>query len=422
MVKLGQIDEQTFENLRDQIIGRDLENVHLVKGLDYKLLQRIKQGEDVLAGNQRGADETHATHPTAKPEADVEDELEKLEAKKVEPLGKIEKSRKGDMASPSPIVGRKRTRNEILKDLKASRLAAAEEAKARQPALGARFKRFGDKREQSRIEKDDKGREVLIIVEADGNVKRKVKKAKPECELKELSGLLMPDKDVAPLGVDVAPTARPTLPVEGDLDIFEGIGTDFNPLGDSLVEEEEDSDDNGRDDQYAKAEDIRIEQDGKGPSPPPILKPEGSKAEHKNYFKDSKDIQPDMQLTHNPLTDPAILAALKKASAIHPLSSTHLENDEGAAKLERRRKMLESNDRDAEDVDMGFDGSRFGDEDADDGEKVKLSVWGAGSGDEPGNSRSGKEKRKRGPKRRKGDGENAADVMRVLQRRKGEKT
>ena len=260
-----------------------------------------------------------------------------------------------------------------------------------------------------------------MLIDADGNVKRKIKKAKPEHELHEKHGLLMPDKDTTPLGMDVAPTAHRTPPEEGDLDIFEGIGTDFNPLGVTLVDGEDDSDSTDEmDDQSADAKYTSTEQDGKRSGPQQPSEPEGSKTGPQNYFKDN-ETQPAIPLTHNPLTDPTILAALKKASAIQPLSSALSENDEEAAKLERRRRMLESGDRDAEDMDMGFGGSRFGDEDADDGKKEKLSTWGAIDGDERGSGRVGKEKRKRGSKKKKGDGENAVDVMKILERRKGEK-
>ena len=86
--------------------------------------------------------------------------------------------------------------------------------------------------------------------------------------------------------------------------------------------------------------------------------------------------------------------------------------------MARRQKMLEAHDRDAEDMDMEFGSSRFGD--VEDGEdRVKLSVWDGERG-ESERGGEGKEKRKRGAKKKKGDVNSAADVLQVMERRKGE--
>ena len=75
-------------------------------------------------------------------------------------------------------------------------------------------------------------------------------------------------------------------------------------------------------------------------------------------------------------------------------------------------------DRDDEDLDMGFGTSRFADEEDFDDSKVKLSTWGDKDDDGEGQSKGGQSKRKRGPKKRKGDANNAADVLRVMEARK----
>ena len=82
--------------------------------------------------------------------------------------------------------------------------------------------------------------------------------------------------------------------------------------------------------------------------------------------------------------------------------------------------MLQQDDRDAEDMDMGFGSSRFADEEDFEDKKIKLSKWGGDDvrDEDGGGIGDGKGKRKRGPKKRKGDGNNAADVMRVLEKRK----
>jgi len=412
MVKLGQMDQRTFEALRDEIVGGDVKDVHLVKGLDYKLLERIRRGEDVLSdavkSTQPEKPEEEREH---EPEVDVDDELEKMEEKEVQPVAKEEKVKRGEMAPPPPLAGQKRTRDDILKELKASRAAAAEKAKESQ--LGSRFVKIGGKKERSRIERDARGNEVLITVDEDGNVKRKVKRPRVE-EEGAPNGLLIPDKDAKPLGMEV-PAVAPSPVEEDDGDIFEGVGMDYNPLGDT-----EDNDDDSSDEE-AKA----VTEPSKG-SPPP--KPSESDTfditptpkRKRNYFDEPEQDDNADQTPRNPLTDPTILAALKKAATLDPLSASATSEEE-VAKLVRCKKMLESDDRDAEDMDMEFGSSRFGDQEDGENERVKLSKWnGGGERDEENEKGEAKAKRKRGAKKRKGDVDSAADVLRVIQRRKGE--
>ena len=428
MVKLGQMDPATFEALRDEIVGGDVKDVHLVKGLDYKLLERVRRGEDVLADSGTSTlieEESNEEKRQIQPVADVDDELEKIEEKSIQPIIKEHASKKGEMAPPLPVRGQKRTRDDILRELKTSRLAAAESAKqAHESALGPRFMKIGEKKERLRVEKDERGRVILITVGEDGRVKRKVKKVKSD----EHSGLLMPDKDVKPLGMQITPIA-PSI-VSGDEDggdIFEDVGVDYNPLGD--VEDEDGDDDSKDSDGNGEASSIPV------PSPVPL---EPSKMEtstsvppttmpqrqsplqrKRNYFDDAEE-ENDMtdRLGRDPLTDPTVLAALKKASALQPFLTAELGSEEEAAKVARRKRMLESQDRDADDIDMEFGNSRFGDaEDGEDG-KVKLSVWHGDRGEDGGRG-EGQEGKKKRAKKRKGNVNSAADVLKVIEKRRG---
>ncbi|KAL6714623.1 hypothetical protein ACLMJK_008048 [Lecanora helva] len=425
MVKLGQMEQATFEALRDEIVGGDVKDVHLVKGLDYKLLERVRRGEDVLSNpsshsqkQEEAIDEYRREEPAK--DIDVDEELGMMEEKEVQPVEKEERMKKGEMAPP-PVAGKKRTRDDILKELKASRQAAAE--KAKQSALGPKFMKVGQKQETSRIEKDERGREVLISVDEDGKVKRKVKKAKV-VDQPDGHGLLMPDKDAKPLGMEVTPVAPP--PAEEDTgDIFEGVGTDYNPLGD--VPDDDDSDDS---EEAAKAP---PNDEAKSPPPSPHPKTSETRSQNmlpplippnkkRNWLGDSYEEKEKVEVTPpNPLTDPTILAALKKASTINTIPPDVPKDAEEAAKLARRKKMLESQDRDAEDMDMEFGSSRFGDQEEGEDSKIKLSVWGGdgekGEGEGKGKGKGG---RKKGPKKMKGDANSAADVLRVMERRKNE--
>lgn len=416
MVKLGQMDQATFEALRDEIVGGDVKDVHLVKGLDYKLLERVRRGEDVLvdSGTSTQADYDHVRDCQIQPEADVDDEFEKIEERVTQPKVKEQTSKKGVMAPLLPVGGRKRRRDDILRELKASRFAAAESAKqAHRPNLGPRFMRIGEKKDRTRIEKDERGREILITIGEDGRVKRKVRKAKVD----ETDGLLMPVKDVQPLGMQVTPTAPAVVSgdeIEGD--IFEGVGVDYNPLG-NIEDDDDDSDESDSEGTPLTAPPEPSEFKTSMP-PPPAPQQQSPLPRKRNYFdefQEGKD--PIEDWGRNPMTDPTILAALKKASSINPFSTSESSNEDEAAKLARRKEMLESHDRDAEDMDMEFGGSRFGD--AEDGEdrRVKLSVWDGDRGDAEGRG-EGKEKKRRGAKKRKGDVNSAADVLKVMVRRR----
>lgn len=439
-MKLGQMEQATFEALRDEIVGGDVKDVHLVKGLDWKLLERVRRGEDVLAEKPPPENDPPEI-PEAGEDVNVDEALDDLEEKEVKPIAKEERVKKGEMAPPPPsLAGKKRTRDDILRELKESRLKAAEEKKAQQPSLGPKFQKLGAKQETSRIERDQRGREVLITVDEDGNVKRKVKKVKANEEPADRAhGLLMPDKNAKPLGMEVPELKAPEPPVEEDIDIFEGVGNDYDPLGGTDDDDDDDDNDSMNEEtqrdstKLADGTDLpRTDEDkaanepglslNSAPSdmPPPPLRNKAV-AGARNYFDDTSSAQSEEPpATANPLTDPTILAALKRASAIKARSpSPGAANEEEAAKLARRKRLLEGHDRDAEDMDLGFGSSRFEDQEEGEDRQIKLSVWNKDGGDEDDQG-EGKGKRKRGGKKRKGDKNSAADVLKVMERRKEE--
>ena len=97
------------------------------------------------------------------------------------------------------------------------------------------------------------------------------------------------------------------------------------------------------------------------------------------------------------------------------------------AQRKKHAQMLANQDRDLDDMDMGFGGSRNDDEgDDEDGVKVKLAEWKGGRAGDDGWEEEGKgggkggEKKKRKPKKRKGDASNMGDIMRVIEGRKGD--
>ncbi len=80
-----------------------------------------------------------------------------------------EKTKKKGQLSTSLVPGKKRTRDQILAEMRAAREAVKAKGES---GLGARFKKIGGPRiAGSRIERDSKGREVLVIVDEDGREK-----------------------------------------------------------------------------------------------------------------------------------------------------------------------------------------------------------------------------------------------------------
>ncbi|RAL01361.1 uncharacterized protein BO80DRAFT_381455 [Aspergillus ibericus CBS 121593] len=411
MVKLGQIDQATFEKLRgDMGVGGDLGSTHMVKGLDWALLKRVKGGEDVSKTEEKVEEKEEEV-------GDLDDELDKVLGEKGEGVDALpdaprekEKKKKGVMAPPP----QKKSRDEILRELKASRAAAAAAAKPAEPALGTKFKRIGgeSKAEKKRwVEQDENGRrkEILQITDAEGKTKRKVRWLDKPGEAGG-AGLLVLDKDAKPLGMEVpaeiASKAAPP-PEEEDDDIFAGVGDDYNPLAD--IGDDDDSSDESEDGEVgekpARATETAPVSDTK--------KPAETTNRPRNYFSTSTtDEVPEVDRSNPLAKDPTLLAALKRAAALRQSEEAAAAADAEDVDSEtalRRKKFLEEARRrealDAMDMDMGFGGSR--NEDEEDDEEVVLET----------ENRGGK-KRKRGPKKKKGDKDSAADVMRVLEGRK----
>ncbi|KKK25898.1 hypothetical protein ARAM_003150 [Aspergillus rambellii] len=423
-VKMGVVDEDTFTGLRRQLgVGGDVGSTHMVKGLDWDLLRRVRAGEDISTAEER-ADDVGEMEGVD----DVDGEFDRVLGEKgseVLPSAprEREKKKKGSMAPPPGVPAQRKTRDEILRELKASRAAAAGgdasvgAAPSSEPALGDRFKRIGGSKVEKKrlVEQDETGRrrEVLLITDAEGKTKRKVRWLDKPGVSGAPGGLLVPDKDAKPLGMEVpAEIASRAKPEENDDDdddddddIFAGVGADYDPLGDIGSDEgSSDSDSDGEKSSQAKKAPV-MESEAKAT---PV-----GEAQPRNYFATTTTEEVVETNRSNPLTkDPVLLAALKRAAALRQGSPS----EEGAGEAEdvdrdtllRRKKFLEEARRrealDAMDMDYGFGGSR--NEDDEDDETVLLE-----------DERGGK-KRKRGPKKKKGDKDSASDVLQVLEGRK----
>ncbi|KAI9925134.1 hypothetical protein ASPWEDRAFT_54982 [Aspergillus wentii DTO 134E9] len=416
MVKLGQIDQATFDKLRRDLgVGGDTKSTHMVKGLDWDLLKRVKAGDDVSKAAEKPAVEEKVPETVE----DVDDEFDRMldeKEKGVLPTAPKEKKEKKGSMAPPPAPAGKRSRDEILKQLKASRAAAAAQPpRPAEPELGAKFKKFGESKPEKKrfVEQDENGRrrEVLVITDAQGNTKRKTRWLDKPGESNGNAGLLVPDKDAKPLGMEVpaeiaakAAAAAP-LPEDEDDDIFAGVGADYNPLadiGDGSSSDESDEDGEVPEARSQPAEKASISESDQKPATQP--------SRPRNYFSTPTTVESEPQDRSNPLTkDPTILAALKRAAALRQTSpSGEAEGDDvDKDSLLRQKKFLEEARRrdaqDAMDMDMGFGGSR--NEDEEDEETVFFEEGRGGN------------KRKRGPKKRKGDKDSASDVMGVLEGR-----
>ncbi|KAI1142777.1 hypothetical protein F5Y05DRAFT_366107 [Hypoxylon sp. FL0543] len=410
-LKKGEIDQETFDKLRAQIAGGDLSSTHLVKGLDFKLLERVRKGENVYG-------EAGLKEDSPEAEDDVDEEFEQLEEKEVAAVKKEKTAKKGQLSTAPLNPSKKRTRDQILAEMKAAR----EAAKAKEDTgLGSKFKKIGAKTPGTRIERDSKGREVLIVVDEDGHEKRKVRKIQPEADAAEPSAkaadMMLPDKDAKPLGMEVPEQYRKKVeePEDEDVNIFDEVGDDYDPLAGL---EEDDSEDEEATEKAQPSEAEKKDQVAMPPPPRPA-----TTAEPRNYFKDSKTgLVSSESLKAPSFSDPAIQAAIKKAASMkHIPKASEEEDEEAKAKAERLKKLLQSHDRDAEDMDLGFGTSRFEDEEDFEEKKVKLSEWGRDDGEGGHGGGGGGSKRKRGPKKRKGDVNNAADVLRVMEKQRATK-
>lgn len=420
----SEIDQVTFDRLRDEIAGGDLESTHLVKGLDFKLLARIRRGEDI------SGEATAKHHEENEVGDNVDGEFEALERQEVQAKTREASQKKGQLSTVSLNPGKKRTRDQILAELKASRQAAAQQ---QGPALGKGFSKIGTKKTPgAHIERDSKGREVLIIIDEDGHEKRKIRKTQTgkEAETASNEDLLLLAKRAKPLGMDVPAKYRdqPQREDDAEVDIFEGVGDDYDPLAgidDSDSEEEEERDQSEED--SPRREDDMEGGTADGPSAETSVAPPKAPAgtARRDYFKGSKTGLVSAEEVKAPsMSDPAIMAAVKRAAALKPMQGDE-EGEEAEKAREagrRRKKMMEDMNRDDDDIDMGFGTSRFADDDEWEEQKVKLSVWGedgdAGEERGRGRARGGKGPRRRGPKKRRGDGNSAADVLRVMEQRK----
>lgn len=464
----AQNEAETEEDVAKRTVLGDADR-DAVKGLDWDLLRRARAGEDVSTTSEarvRGPDARGEDDASAVPAEDVDEEFDRLlEEKGKEGLdsagsmagsgGKPVKTKKKGNIAPAAAVAVEaavpRSRDEILRQLKASRAAAAAATAAAatsntttsgtESTLSSKFKRIGETRsaeKQRWIEQDETGRrkEVLLTVDAQGKTKRKVRwldKPGATATALDQNGLLVPDKLAKPLGIEVPVVSSKGIADSdhsSNEDIFDEVGAEYNPLaglddddGSSEGEERDEHDDDGRETDAISTAMRRSSKEF-----PPLLQPPKATEEAgvavpgqvRNYFATTADkpSEPAGDRAISSITeDPNILAALKRAAALRPPSSATAVEDETEAdealdeeSLLRRRKFIEEARRrdmlDAMDMDLGFGSSRVADEEDDD-----AVLWDDGRGSK---------KRKRGPKKKKGDKDSAADVLRVIERRKND--
>ncbi|KAL3450005.1 hypothetical protein BJX65DRAFT_21084 [Aspergillus insuetus] len=434
--KKGVIDEATFLQRRRELgVGGDLGSTHMIKGLDWDLLRKVRAGEDIQRKEktEKGEEEVagergegDAEGQGKEVEVDVDEEFDKVldgnEDAALPSAPKEREKKKGSMAPPpAPASTGRKTRDEILKELKASRAAAVAEAAAaaQENALGGRFKRIGDSKVEKKrfIEQDENGRrrEVLLITDAEGKTKRKTRWLDKPGQTAPDAAPAASVKEAKPLGMEVpaeiaakAAQAKAAQEAEDeDEDIFAGVAADYDPLGDAGLD--------GDSSDSEEEEEGEVATKASAAHKAPTAEPAGEPTKPRNYFATTttQDEEKVESGRANPLTkDPVLLAALKRAASLRQASGEDAAEgeDEEVDKdtLLRRKKFLEEARRreelDAMDMDYGFGGSRGADDEDD--EEVILQDTRGGT------------KRKRGPKKKKGDKDSAADVLSMLEGRK----
>ncbi|RVD85966.1 uncharacterized protein DFL_004265 [Arthrobotrys flagrans] len=349
LMKLVEEGALTREEAIEQskAFGGDASSTHLVKGLDFKLLERARKGEDVLAEKKK--DEVQD-------EEDIEDELDQALEKKVESVKRQRKEERDD----DDDAPKKKTRAEILAEWKKSREEAAAK-KAAESALGSKFKKFGEREKKAKTVKDEKSTKAS----KDGTSGKKRKRVHEEASKEKIPGNGTVLGMLPPELPSTKAVSTETQDEDEDVNIFDDAPDDYDPLA-GLASSDDDSElDKGEvEDKPAKEKETR------GDMPPPL--PPSTRP--RNYFAtSSKDagVSPG-SISSTPLSGQDLAntmelsAAIKKAAQMRTLSKADLD-DEEAKKAARHKAMLQAASRDDEDVDMGFGGSRtFGDDDDDD--------------------------------------------------------
>ena len=389
MLDTDQIDRATFNKLSYQIQGKDGKADSSTKGLDWTLLKRARRGS---SGEE------------VEPTADVEAELDA--ALDHEP--NLEQAIASERRDPdSSVVKDDATnavlsRDDILRRWKQNR--SGDSTQTQQPEveeLGDRFKKVINPKEKKRFVEivDGRRREVLLTTGKDGKPKRKVRWLDKESKVDDSNPppKQAQSKQPQPLGMNVpaellakqeALRAQQVAEEEEDDDIFADVGSTYDPLADIASSGDEGSND-----------------EREAPEAPETLEKTVA-GKRRNYFAAGSDEAAEEETDRSGATDPAIMAALKRAALLRvdeksKETNEHAENANTHSVDDQRQKVLLEKLRqreadDSRDLDMGFGESRFGDD--------EEEVW----------TEDKKSGRKRGPKKRKGDKDNVSDVMGVL--------
>lgn len=470
MLKLQQIDQVTFEKLRDEIgIGGDTSSTHLVKGLDFKLLERIRRGDDVEKAPESEPEEVEVA-----PEADVEDELEKALEKDVTTVDRPETAEADNVedeqapAADNTHQDTPLTRDEILQRLKQNRkkpsdLASPEPSQQEESQARldqSRFRKLEPKPKTGKHKFTEtingRRREVLVITGKDGKTKRKTRWLDPEPDPATVKkgednnqawGGDLPAEVLArqKLAAEEEVARQKAMEEEDDGDIFGGVA-DYDPLAGLDSDDEEKAGKDSEAKSEVPGDRVNATDSVEADTSSTTANPLKSTSKPRNYFSTTEPTDPDTEdpSTKRPTHDPAILAALKRAAQIRqqedaevtksskedPSNNDAGQTPEGQARNKALLEKLQNQSGygDDVDVDMGFGGgSRYDDEDDEGDGKQKLSQWkgiraeGEEEEDEgeDGDKKGGaKRKRGGGGKKRKGDKNSFKDVMSVIEGRK----
>ncbi|TGZ85143.1 hypothetical protein EX30DRAFT_337543 [Ascodesmis nigricans] len=391
LVKDGEIEHEEYVK-QTKLLGGDIASTHLVKGLDFELLRKAKAGEDLMSaitGDKESGD------------GDDEDLDSKLDEALTKEVSAVERKKEKKVGQKAP-----QSRAEILAELKRQRLAAKA---ATQPTLGAKFRKINDPRASEQNNSDNEGEEeevkVKLVMGEDGKIKRKVKRKDKERERPKLSDEnlgMEPPKQKPVMGImppPPIPGKAPSPEEEDDEDIFAGVG-DYDLLAGISDSDSSDSDLEAGAERSKRpkpsssastSEPLPTEKTSStSPTLVPSIKPS-------TLFDSTTSGEDDS--TFDPVNDPS--ASISLTSILHRAAQINKKVESEEEK--RRKKLVEAQERDSYDIDMGFGGSTNFDDDDDE------AADGRGGG---------KRKRKRGGKK-KGDKEDAGVVGRIVEERYG---
>lgn len=236
-------DTDAATDRKGKAAGGDVSTTHLVKGLDRRLLERVKRGEDVMSApagdrpdltdesgddDDEGCDSDNGAgnekSTSADRDDDIDTQLDQLIQQEIAPVVREQEAKVGQRVQ-------KRSRAEILAALKASRQKPVVVG----VQLGSKFRRIGDGDQSGRVRS--------------GQVKPTDRDEEEEAQerdrLDRANALGREVDDQVRAAAAASEKDREADDDSDDDDIFAGVGAEYDPLGSEPESSDSECDNHG---------------------------------------------------------------------------------------------------------------------------------------------------------------------------------